>query len=128
VGGVRGEQLAAQGAVACSPMAAAAGATAGTAATAAGGAVAGGVVGGQIGAAIDKGIALFNEARRGDGSRDGCVSGHGQDRMGERGVSPDQVQQARDFGRVKPGNTPETVVREVPSAASASGKGIEGCH
>lgn len=116
------------GAVACSPAGAAAGEAAGATAGAAGGAIAGGIVGGLLGAAIDKSIALFNDATGGDGSdrsgNDGGVSRHGQDRMAQRGVSPDRVREAREIGRVKPGNTPDTVVREVPSAASATGRGV----
>lgn len=88
----------------------------------------GGVAGQAVGDAIEAGIVLLNEKfGRGsgsDGSRDGGTTRHGQDRMSERGVSPERVQEARDIGRVKPGNTPETVVREVPSAASASGRGV----
>jgi hypothetical protein len=59
----------------------------------------------------------------GDG-KGGDLTGHAQDRMGQRGVTPDRVQEAQQIGRVKPGNTPGTIVREVPSAASASGRGV----
>ena len=60
-----------------------------------------------------------------DGSAGGDLSGHAQDRMGQRGVSPDRVKEAQEKGRVKPGNTPLTEVREVPASQSASGRGIK---
>jgi len=50
--------------------------------------------------------------------------GHAVDQMKTRGVSSDQVNEAIAAGREKPGNTPGTVVKELPAAQSQSGRGL----
>jgi RHS repeat-associated protein len=49
---------------------------------------------------------------------------HAKDRMNERGVSQERVDEAKRIGREKPGKTPNEVVKEVPSSQSSSGRGV----
>lgn len=49
---------------------------------------------------------------------------HAKQRMKERGISQDRVDEAKKIGRVKPGNTEKEIVYEVPSSQSDSGRGI----
>jgi len=51
-------------------------------------------------------------------------SQHAEDRMKERNVSQDRVDEAKSIGREKAGNTPNEVVKEVPASESKSGRGI----
>ena len=125
-GGVAAGALCGPGAPACSTAGAIGGRAIGARAGAFVGTLAGGALGGFIGDLIDKGSALLSSGSSGGtgGGPSGEVTGHGQTRMGERNVSIDRVREAERIGRVKPGNTPGTEVREVPSAASASGRGL----
>jgi RHS repeat-associated protein len=51
-------------------------------------------------------------------------SQHAKDRKAERNVSQERIDEAKRIGREKPGNSPNEVVKEVPSNQSASGRGI----
>lgn len=87
-------------AVACSPAGAAAGGTAGAAGGAVLGGVTGGALGGLIGAAIDKGIALFNEATGGDDGGDRQFNGRPESNTTQnRQVTDSARQEGMDAGQ-----------------------------
>lgn len=52
-------------------------------------------------------------------------SKHAQERMKERNVSQERIDEAKRIGRTKSGNEPGTTVYEVPSDQSASGRGVK---